>query len=173
MRPAQRAKKAEEAANKLSSLVCSPQVTQLLQQPLPPQPTAAQIAVLDSCSSSLFKLCNTLPDELPNTDAGRAAAVQLLRGVLRHHPVHSAGVLMVWLQQQQPQQLAAMLQVSYGSVVQLNATEGVWRAGMQVLSGLVELLYICTRGGSCMAAVAELIATLTQQLLQSGGCVCC
>lgn len=92
MRPAQRAKKAEEAANKLSSLVCSPQVTQLLQQPLPPQPTAAQIAVLDSCSSSLFKLCNTLPDELPNTDAGRAAAVQLLRGVLRHHPVHSAGV---------------------------------------------------------------------------------
>lgn len=99
MRPAQRAKKAEDAASKLSSLVARPQVVQLLQRPLAGEPTATQQAVLAICSSGLHQLTLVLPTT-PKNDSERAALVQLLRGVLRHQPVHSVGLLLVWLQQQ-------------------------------------------------------------------------
>uniref|UniRef100_A0A383VL02 Uncharacterized protein n=1 Tax=Tetradesmus obliquus TaxID=3088 RepID=A0A383VL02_TETOB len=142
MRPAQLASKAEDAASKLSRLVDSPQVVQLLQRPLPALPTAAQRAVLASCTSSLQQLLHALPDN-PSNDSGRAALVELLRGVLRHQAVHCTGVLLVWLQQQQqqqqPQQLAAAL------------------LSVQALGVL-----------NCSAAVAELMINMTQQLLQSG-----
>jgi hypothetical protein len=97
MRPNQRVSQAEDVASKLSSLVRSPRVVQLLQGPLPTQPTAAQQAVLASCSSGLLQLLRALP-EPPDNTADTAATIQVLSGVLRHQAVHSTGVLLSWLQ---------------------------------------------------------------------------
>jgi hypothetical protein len=102
---------AEDAASKLSSLVRSSKVAQLLQRPLPAQPTAAHQAVLASCSNGLLQLLRALPDKLCRSGSPTAseASIQLLDSVLRHQAVHCAGVLLWWLQQQ-PQQLVAALQ---------------------------------------------------------------
>lgn len=168
MRPAQRVKRAEDAASKLSRLVRSPQVVQLLQRPPPAQPTAAQQSVLVSYSKSLATLYTALPADGPNNDAGRAVVAQLLRAVLRHQPAQSAGLLMVWTQQQ-PQQLAAMLQ-SHGLKPQHGTIHGVWVIGTSLVFRLATLLASCMELSSCRVTTAELSVNLTQQLLQSGGC---
>lgn len=174
MRPAQRARQAEDAASKLSSLVRSPQVAQLLQQPVPAQPTAAQRAVLASCSSRLDLLYRAMPASLSSSSSGTEAFVQMLRRALGQQPTHSAGVLLAWLQQQ-PQQLAAALQGVLSIGVQPGTTEAVWCIGMQAVARLAELLLDCcaAKSSSCTATVAELTVNMTQQLLQSGGCICC
>lgn len=102
MRPAERAKLAGDEAKKLSSLVRGSQVVQLLQQPLPAEPTAAQQAVLASCSTRLQHLSDILPED-PSNSSSAATLAQLLKRVLNCRAVHSAGVLLAMLQQQQPQ----------------------------------------------------------------------
>lgn len=169
MGPAQRAKQAEDAASKLGSLVRSPQVAQLLQQPLPAQPAAEQKAVLADINSNLQQLYKKLPAN-PNTNSERAATVQLLRGVLHQEAVRSIGVLQVWLQQQ-PQRLVTALQ-SYD--LQLGTIEGAWYAGMHVMCRIAELLLDCKASrssSSSTAGAALLVVEMTQQLLQSGGCI--
>lgn len=164
MGPAQRAKQAEDAASKLGSLVRSPQVAQLLQQPLPAQPAAEQKAVLADINSNLQQLYEKLPAN-PNTNSERAA-MQLLRGVLHQEAVRSIGVLQVWLQQQ-PQQLVAALQ-SYD--LQLGTIEGAWYAGMHVMCRIAELLLDCKASRSSSSSTAGgalLVVEMTQQLLQS------
>jgi hypothetical protein len=148
----------------------SPKAVQLLQQPLPAQPTAAQRAVLASCSSSLQQLSIAL-SENPSTDSARSASVQLLQCVLCHQPVHSAGTLLVWLQQQQ-QLTTALLSCSVHQL-QASTMEGLWFAALQLVSTLAVLLHSCStaRESSCTAAAAQLMVDTTQQLLQSGECV--
>lgn len=162
MQPSQLAKKAEDAASHLLSLLRSPQVAQLLQRPLPVHPTAAQQAVLASCSSSLLKLFAALPGR-PNNESDRAAAIQLLRRVLRHQAVYNAGVLMAWLQQ--PQQQLAMVLHSCPSEVDPGTVEDLWAAGSKVTARVALLLVSC----KAMDGVAELAVDMSQQLLQSGG----
>jgi hypothetical protein len=168
MRPAQRVKQAEEAASKLSSLVHSSRVTQLLQQPLPAQPTAAQQAVLASCSKSVQQLLTFLPQ---HTDSSLRIAVllQLLRGVLRHQAVHSAGLLLAWLQQQ-PQQLAAAL---LGCNPRLEATvimQSLWLTALNLVLSITVLVVNCAAEDS--SSTAPLAFNLTQQLQQTGVYIC-
>lgn len=167
------AKQAEDAASKLRNLVHRPQVVQLLQRPLPAAPTAEQQAVLASCSSTLQQLMLALTDSY-NSRSGTESVVQVLRRTLRHQPVHSAGVLLAWLQQQ-PQQLAASLKSSRG--LDPGTLEAVWTVGMLMVAGLADLLLECyvtqRTSRASTAALAELGVDLTQQLLQSGERISC
>lgn len=155
----------------------SPEVVQLLQQPLLALPTQAQLGVLASTSSALEELLAALA-EVPSSESSRAASVQLLGGVLRQQAVHSAGVLLMWLHQQ-PQQLCAIDSFfsnpwQPGSIVGAYCIGGVWQLGMEVVHKLAVLLFACMSGGSsCAPAAARLAADMTQQLLHSGGCACC
>jgi hypothetical protein len=167
---AQCLKPAEDAARKLSSLVCSPKVVHLLQQPLPAQLAAAHQAVIASCSIGLQQLFQALPT-LPASHAsgGTAAVLQSLRGVLRHQAAHSAGVLLAWLQQQ-PQRLAAALHKRRNDQLQPNTIEGLWFVGMDVMCKLAAFLVCCTMEDA--SSVAELTLDMTQQVQQTGGCTC-
>uniref|UniRef100_A0A383WBJ7 Uncharacterized protein n=1 Tax=Tetradesmus obliquus TaxID=3088 RepID=A0A383WBJ7_TETOB len=151
------AKQAEDAASKLRNLVHRPQVVQLLQRPLPAAPTAEQQAVLASCSSTLQQLKLALTDSY-NSRSGTESVVQVLRRTLRHQPVHSAGVLLAWLQQQ-PQQLAASLKSSRG--LDPGTLEAVWTVGMLMVAGLADLLLECV-----LASWIELAQQLLQQQQQ-------
>lgn len=85
MQPDQRLKQADGASGKLSSVVRSRQVTQLLQGPPPAQPTTAQQTALASCSISQHQLHEALPEDVKN-ESEIAAAAQLLQRVLRRQP---------------------------------------------------------------------------------------
>jgi hypothetical protein len=170
MRSARRAAQAEDAASKLSALVRSSRVVDLLQRPPPSEPTAAQQDVLAECSNRLYQLIEALPDR-PGS-AASAAPEQLLSSVLRQRAAHSASVLLAWLQQQ-PQQLAAALLSNDDSQVQPKTMGGFWHMGMQAVCMLVGLVGRCTLFDDSSAATAghvRLVVDITQQLLQSGEC---
>jgi hypothetical protein len=165
MRRAQRSNQAEDAASKLSSLLRSTQVAQLLQHPLPAQPTVLQKAVLSSCSNSLLQLHTALP-ETPNNSSSRSALLQQLSGVLRHQAVHSTGLLLAWMQQQ-PQQLVAALRYSEDEHAAI--MQRLWPTGVQVVFIITLLIRSCSASNS--SSTAPLAFTLTQQLHQSGECI--
>uniref|UniRef100_A0A383WED8 MYND-type domain-containing protein n=1 Tax=Tetradesmus obliquus TaxID=3088 RepID=A0A383WED8_TETOB len=164
----QRAKKAEDTASKLSSLLCTHKVAQLLQEPLSAAPKAARQAVLGEFGSCLQWLLKGLPESASN-ETNKAAAIKLLGGLLLHQAVHSAGGVLEWLQQD-PQQLAAAMQSYRGQKLEHDSLEGVWCVGMKLMAKFGELLFDCclANSSSTSRAAAELATSMTQQLLQSG-----
>jgi hypothetical protein len=175
----------DKAARSLFTLLRSSEARQLLLQPPPACPVAAEAAVVHSIGIAISSLYSTVPDSPQDR-----TAVQVLDTLLKHETAKNVGALAAWLQQQ-PQQVASGLQQLAGQqqstgrsifpLLQqtlLGTDVGapyygcIWAVSSQIVLWMLEVVCDrscatkeCSSPTTCSTAVR-----LTQQLEDSGAC---
>jgi hypothetical protein len=176
---------ADAAARSLHTLLSNSKARQLLLQPPPASPVAAEAAVVRSIGTALNSLHSTLPNSSQDRTAG-----QVLDMFLKHETAKTVGALAAWVQQQ-PQQVASGLQQLAGQ--QQNRQGSIFQQLKQTLSGrdvgapyygciwaesssIVQWMLEVARYGSCAAedrsspTTHSNVVRLTSQLVESGPC---
>jgi hypothetical protein len=163
MRPAQRIKQVEETGRRLTVLLSSSIISQLLQRTPPAALTAGQEAQLASCDNVICQLQAALK-EAPSLQ------MQLVDAMLKHQVARNVGSLVTWVQQQTEQQLLGFRAVAVAGhqgsaqVTCGSRTASMWADGVLLL-GRFAMAYL---HNSDSAGACSLAANLTQQLDQSG-----